>query len=122
MMKAFLLAAMVGMGLLVLAASAAVAAEPPPPPPAMPTAPAPLQVQAPGGPQAARPGAVVLSLVMPGTGEWLNRDFEDNFPIGECCAGLVCPFVTLCSMLDAAAGDRSDRVRINFWAKPVPEK
>ena len=76
-----------------------------------------------GGPVVqAKRGAVVLSLVMPGTGEWLNRDFAGSFPVSECVFGYICCFVTLSSSLDAAAGDRSEKVRLDFWTKPVPSQ
>ena len=71
----------------------------------------------------AKPGAVVLSVVMPGTGEWLNRGFEGSFPITECILGYVCCFVQMSSALDAAAGDRAqNKIRIDFWSKPIPEQ
>jgi len=97
-------------------------------PPAPRTAVAPMapvvvapQPQMPGG-QGGRPAAVILSIVMPGTGEWMNRDFEGPFPMIECCAGYLCPFFMWSSALDAAVGDRSDRFRFDFWTKPTPER
>jgi len=74
--------------------------------------------------QAAEPkrGAVVLSAVMPGTGEWLNRDFEGSFPVVECILGYVCCFFMFSSTLDAAAGDSSEKIRFDFWSKPVAEQ
>ena len=74
--------------------------------------------------QAAEPkrGSVVLSAVMPGTGEWLNRDFEGSFPFVECILGHICCFFMFSSALDAAAGDASEKIRFDFWSKPVAEK
>ncbi|NQT86868.1 hypothetical protein HQ560_08900 [bacterium] len=74
--------------------------------------------------QAAEPkrGSVVLSAIMPGTGEWLNRDFEGSFPAVECILGYVCCFFTFSSALDAAAGDSSEKIRFDFWSKPVAEQ
>jgi hypothetical protein len=59
---------------------------------------------------------------MPGTGEWLNRGFEGPFPTAECLIGWICCFFQLSSALDAAAGDRSEKVRFDFWSKPVAER
>ena len=42
---------------------------------------------------------------MPGTGEWLNRDFEGSFPMVECILGNICCLFMLSSTLDAAARD-----------------
>jgi len=70
----------------------------------------------------AKPGAVVLSVVMPGTGEWLNRGFEGSFPITECILGYVCCFVQMSSALDAAADRAQNKIRIDFWSKPIPEQ
>ena len=67
-------------------------------------------------------GAVVLSIIMPGTGEWLNRDFEGSFPMVECILGNLCCLFTLSSTLDAAAGDSSEKIRFDFWSKPVAEQ
>ncbi|MFP4057074.1 MAG: hypothetical protein ACLF0G_09425 [Candidatus Brocadiia bacterium] len=74
--------------------------------------------------QAAEPkaGAPALSVAFPGTGEWLNRDFEGQFPALECLLGCICPVFRLTSALDAAAGDQSPKIRWDFWSKPVPEK
>ena len=70
----------------------------------------------------AKEGAVVLSLAIPGAGEWLNRDFAGSFPLAECLFGCICPLVRMSSALDAAAGDRSGKIRIEFWSKPIPEQ
>ena len=70
----------------------------------------------------AKEGSVVLSLVLPGAGEWLNRDFAGSFPLVECIGGYICCFIQLSSALDAAAGDRSEKIRIDFWSKPIPEQ
>lgn len=69
-----------------------------------------------------KPGAVILSLAMPGAGEWLNRDFAGSFPLVECIGGYICCFIQLSSSLDAAAGDRSEKIRLDFWSKPIPEQ
>ncbi|NQT51315.1 hypothetical protein HQ576_04660 [bacterium] len=74
------------------------------------------------GPKQAKSGAVVLSVVMPGTGEWLNRDFEGPFPMLECIVGALCFPIMCASALDAAAGDESSSVRANFWSKPDPQR
>lgn len=71
-------------------------------------------------PKPAKPGSVVLSVVMPGTGEWLNRDFEGPFPVIECFTGYVCFLIMFSSALDAAAGDVSEKIRLDFWSKPMP--
>jgi len=72
----------------------------------------------------AKRGSVVLSAIMPGTGEWLNRDFEGSFPWAECIVGcllssICCPVVNFSSVLDAAAGDTSQAIRVDFWSKPA---
>jgi hypothetical protein len=72
-------------------------------------------------PKPAKPNAAVLSVVMPGAGEWLNRDFEGPFPMLECITGYLCFPILFSSVLDAAAGDQSAGVRLNFWTQPVPE-
>lgn len=66
--------------------------------------------------------AAVLSILMPGTGEWLNSGFEGGFPWTECVLGYICPLVMCSSTLDAAAGDTANgKVRLDFWSKPLPE-
>jgi hypothetical protein len=63
--------------------------------------------------------AAVLSAVMPGTGEWLNADWEGNFPWGECILGYICFFIHFSSVLDAAAGnDEMNGIRLGFWSTP----
>jgi len=60
--------------------------------------------------------AARLSCMFPGTGEWYNRDFRGEFPLAECILGSICPLVSLCSFFDAAAGDTSDKIRLDFWS------
>lgn len=63
--------------------------------------------------------AAVLSCVMPGTGEWLNADWEGNFPWGECILGYICFFIHYSSVLDAAAGNAEmNAIRLGFWSTP----
>ena len=101
---------------VVLSASTAMAAQPAPQP-------GKGMLPAVGGPVVqAKRGAVVLSLVMPGTGEWLNGEFAGQFPLVECVGGYICCLIQLSSALDAAAGDRSDKIRVDFWSKPIPER
>ena len=117
MKKVVLVALVFGVCLGTLSAAEAGATQPQPAPGLWPK---PGQV---GGPVVGpRRGAVVLSLVMPGTGEWLNRDFAGQFPLVECVGGYICCLIQLSSSLDAAAGDRSDKIRIDFWSKPIPER
>lgn len=69
-----------------------------------------------------KPGAAVLSMLMPGTGEWLNSDFQRGFPWTECILGYICPLIMCSSALDASAGDTAQgKIRLDFWSKPVPE-
>lgn len=64
--------------------------------------------------------ALVLSSMLPGTGEWYNSDFQGAFPIAECIVGVICPCIQLSSIIDAVAGDRSqDNIRIDFWSRPA---
>jgi hypothetical protein len=125
--KAIALVAMVGVCLLTLSGSGTAAQNQqpvqPPTPGVAPAVPTPQpQPQIPGGQAGGRSTAAILSVVMPGTGEWMNRDFDGPFPVIECCAGYLCPFFWWASVLDAAVGDRSDRVRFDFWTKPTPER
>jgi hypothetical protein len=38
--------------------------------------------------------AMNFSKMLPGTGEWYNRNFEGGFPWGECILGYICSGVT----------------------------
>ena len=116
-MKRTVVIAVLALCVVVMASQDALAAQPGAPPPGGALWPQPGGAVAPS-----KPGTVVLSLVMPGTGEWLNRDFAGQFPIVECVGGYVCFLIQLSSTLDAAAGDRSDKIRIDFWSKPIPER
>lgn len=60
--------------------------------------------------------ALLLSVLMPGTGEWYNRDFEGNFPLTECVVGKLCFCFGISSVVDATAGDGSDTLRMEFWS------
>ena len=62
--------------------------------------------------------AMQMSMLLPGTGEWYNRDFEGAFPWTECIVGYICCFVMLASVYDAADGVDNDAMRFNFWASP----
>lgn len=62
--------------------------------------------------------ATVLSLVMPGAGEWYNGNFKSGFPWVECVIGHFCICVTLSSAVDAANGSSSDGMRFDFWSAP----
>jgi len=68
--------------------------------------------------EAREAAAGVLSLVMPGTGEWYNSGFKGSFPWGECIIGKICCLVGLSSMFDAAAGKTNDSLRLDFWSSP----
>ncbi len=119
MKKTILVAVLVSVCLATMATEAMAQQPPPPAQPPQPLWPQPGQVA--GATVGAKPGAVVLSLVMPGTGEWLNRDFQGQFPIGECLIGYICCLVQVSSALDASAGDRAaNKIRIDFWSKPQP--
>ena len=62
--------------------------------------------------------AAILSCIMPGTGEWYNGGFRGGFPWGECILGSICCFVQLSSIMDAACGDTSSDIRLDFWSAP----
>jgi hypothetical protein len=63
--------------------------------------------------------ATILSVVIPGGGEWYNSGFENKFPWAECIIGYICFCFMLSSAVDAANGDKSTKIRLDFWAKPV---
>ena len=62
--------------------------------------------------------ATVLSLVMPGTGEWYNGGFQGSFPWGECIVGYICFCFQLSSAVDAANGSTDSNMRLDFWSAP----
>lgn len=68
--------------------------------------------------EAREAAAGILSLVVPGSGEWYNGGFKGSFPWGECIIGKICCLVGLSSMFDAAAGKSNDGMRIDFWSAP----
>ena len=63
--------------------------------------------------------AVVLSAVMPGTGEWYNNGWQGSFPFGECIVGYVCFCFQLSSIMDAANGNTDMGMRYDFWTAPI---
>lgn len=62
--------------------------------------------------------AIMLSMYMPGVGEWYNAGFSGGFPLVECILGEICPCVRIASIIDAAAGKTDDGLRFDFWASP----
>lgn len=62
--------------------------------------------------------AAILSVVMPGTGEWYNSAWRGSFPWAECVLGHICPCVMLSSVIDAANGNSKESLRIDFWTEP----
>ncbi|MBL7114181.1 MAG: hypothetical protein ISS35_00320 [Kiritimatiellae bacterium] len=69
---------------------------------------------------AADPAAAgLLSVVLPGCGEWYNGGWKGSFPFVECIAGWICPCVQVTSMMDAVNGNAErDALRIDFWSAP----
>ena len=63
--------------------------------------------------------ATLLSAVMPGAGEWYNRDWAGGFPWGECIIGYICCFFQLSSIMDAANGNVNESIRFDFWTAPL---
>jgi len=63
--------------------------------------------------------AALLSLVMPGTGEWYNSNWQGDFPWATCITGHICFCIRLSSVLDAANGNTDSGMRIDFWSDPV---
>ena len=63
--------------------------------------------------------AGLLSVILPGTGEWYNSGFTGSYPWAECITGVICPLIQLSSVFDAVAGKTdSNAIRINFWSAP----
>ena len=61
----------------------------------------------------------VISLALPGVGEWINSDFQGAYPFVECIVGEVCfPFM-ISSVVDAAAGKADRGLRFDFWSAPA---
>ena len=75
-------------------------------------------VLVPVAPAADAGAAAILSIVVPGAGEWYNSGFQGSFPWGECIVGKICCFFQLSSIFDAAAGDASTDMRFDFWSAP----
>jgi len=71
------------------------------------------------GPTLARDdtSAIILSLFLPGVGEWYNSGFDGSFPLGECVVGQLCCFVQVSSVVDAAAGKSDKGLRFDFWGE-----
>jgi hypothetical protein len=63
--------------------------------------------------------AAILSLVMPGAGEWYNNGWQGSFPWGECVVGHICFCFQFSSALDAANGNTDTNMRFDFWTAPV---
>ena len=68
--------------------------------------------------EAREAGAGIISLVLPGSGEWYNSGFKGAFPWAECIIGKICCLVGLSSMFDAAAGKGNGDIRLDFWSAP----
>lgn len=62
--------------------------------------------------------ATVLSIVMPGAGEWANGGYKDSFPWGECIIGHICFCFMLSSAIDASSGATDTNMRLDFWTSP----
>lgn len=62
--------------------------------------------------------AIILSINMPGVGEWYNSGFSGGFPLVECILGVICPCIRISSIIDGAAGRTDDGIRFDFWASP----
>ncbi len=63
--------------------------------------------------------AALLSLVMPGTGEWYNNNWQGSFPWGECIIGHICFCIQFSSAMDAANGNTDTAMRVDFWSAPI---
>lgn len=62
--------------------------------------------------------ATVLSIVMPGSGEWYNNNFNGGFPWAECIIGHICFCFMLSSTIDASNGATDTNMRLDFWTAP----
>jgi hypothetical protein len=62
--------------------------------------------------------ATILSIVMPGAGEWANGNFNGGFPWGECIVGHICFCFMLSSAIDASNGATDTNMRLDFWSAP----
>jgi hypothetical protein len=62
--------------------------------------------------------AMILSMTMPGSGEWYNGDWKTPFPWAECILG-ICPCVMFSSVFDAINGNTDTNLRIDFWTAPA---
>lgn len=60
----------------------------------------------------------LFSLFLPGFGEWYNAGSDGDIPVAELCTGVICPCVTLSSIIDAYKGCTNDQIRFDFWTKP----
>jgi hypothetical protein len=63
--------------------------------------------------------AGLLSVIMPGAGEWYNNGWQGSFPWGECIVGHICFLVQISSVLDAVNGNADGNLRIDFWSAPA---
>jgi hypothetical protein len=63
--------------------------------------------------------SILLSLLLPGVGEWYNAGFQGGFPLAECTVGWICPCVHIASIVDGAANRTDDGLRFDFWAPPL---
>lgn len=75
-----------------------------------------VQASSPSGKDAG--AAALLSAVLPGAGEWYNSNWQGSFPWGTCILGHICPCIGFSSILDAANGNTSPDIRIDFWTAP----
>jgi len=79
-----------------------------------------FQVSTPTTVKAADAGAAAaISIIAPGGGEWYNDGFQRSFPWVECIAGVICPCFRISSVVDAANGDVTERIRLDFWSTPT---
>lgn len=70
--------------------------------------------------KAADAGAAgLLSIVLPGAGEWYNRGWQGDFPWGECIVGNICQLPRFASLIDAVNGNNNENMRFDFWSVPT---
>lgn len=62
--------------------------------------------------------AGLLSAMLPGCGEWYNKDWNGSFPVVECAIGYICCLFQVSSVMDAVNGATSDTIRFDFWSVP----